>query len=124
MRRILLDTSFILTIASKPLNLIEELEGIFGKVELLILEDTIKELKAISMRKSVKKAKQAKLALEFAMKLKIIKYDREGLVDDKILNYAVENNLIVATMDKDLRKRLKAMNLSTITLKENRLLIF
>ncbi|MEM3437804.1 MAG: hypothetical protein QXP55_04660 [Nitrososphaerales archaeon] len=124
MKRILLDTSFILTIVSKPLDLIEELKDIFGKVEILVLEDTIKELKAISMRKSVKKAKQAKLALEFVMKLKNIKYDYEGSVDDKILKYAIENDLIVATMDKKLRKRLKAMNLSTITLRENRLLIF
>jgi rRNA-processing protein FCF1 len=123
MRRILLDTSFILTLASKPLNLIEELEDIFGKVELLVLDDTIKELEVISKRSSVKKAKQAKLALDFATKLKRIAYDCEGSVDDKILRYAKENGLIVITMDKELRKRLKAINLSTITLRENRLVV-
>lgn len=123
MKRILLDTSFILTLTSKPLNLIEELENVFGKVELLVLEDTINELKAISRGKSVKKAKQAKLALEFVMKLKNIKYDRGGSVDNKILKFAIENDLIVATMDRELRKRLKLMNLSTITLREDRLLL-
>jgi rRNA-processing protein FCF1 len=123
MRRILLDTSFILTLASKPLNLIEELEDIFGKVELLVLDDTIKELEVISKRSSVKKAKQAKLALDFATKLKRIAYDCEGSVDDKILRYAKENGLIVITMDKELKKRLKAINLSTITLRENRLVV-
>jgi rRNA-processing protein FCF1 len=123
MRRILLDTSFILTLASKPLNLIEELEDIFGKVELLVLDDTIKELEVISKRSSIKKAKQAKLALDFATKLKRIAYDCEGSVDDKILRYAKENGLIVITMDKELKKRLKAINLSTITLRENRLVV-
>ena len=60
MKRILLDASFILALASKPSNFIEELKEMLGKVELLVLEDTIKELEAISKRPSIKKSKQAK----------------------------------------------------------------
>ncbi|MEM2873327.1 MAG: hypothetical protein QXD82_04060 [Nitrososphaerales archaeon] len=123
MRRVLLDASFILTLASKPLKFIEELEEMLGKVELLVLEDTVKELEAISKRPSVKKAKQAKLALDFVMKLKQITYAYEGSVDDKILKYAKENEFIVATMDRELRKRLRNMGLSVITLSGNRLMI-
>ena len=123
MKRILLDASFILTLASKPLDLIEELEEMLGNVKLLVLEDTIKELEAISKRPSVKKSKQAKLALDFVMKLERITYAYEGSVDDKILKCAMENRLFVATMDKELRKRLRAMGLSVITLRQNRLMI-
>ncbi len=123
MRKIILDTSFILTLASKPLNLIEELEEILGKVELLVLEDTIKELEAISKRPSIKKSKQARLALDFVMRLEHITYAQKGSVDDKILKCAMENKLIVATIDKELRKRLRSMRLSVITLKENRLMM-
>jgi len=122
MKRVLLDASFVLTLASKPLDLIEELEDILGKVELLVLEDTIKELEAISKRPSIK-SKQAKLALDFVMKLERITYDYEGSVDDKILKCAMENKLLVATMDKELRKRLRAMSLTVITLRQNRLMI-
>lgn len=123
MKRILLDASFILTLASKPLDLIGELEEMLGNVELLVLEDTIKELEAISKRSSIKKSKQAKLALDFVMKLERITYAYEGSVDDKILKCAMENRLLVATMDKELRKRLRAMGLSVITLRQNRLMI-
>ena len=122
MKRVLLDASFVLTLASKPLDLIEELEDILGKVELLVLEDTIKELEAISKRPSIK-SKQAKLALDFVMKFERITYDYEGSVDDKILKCAMENKLLVATMDKELRKRLRAMSLTVITLRQNRLMI-
>ena len=122
MKRVLLDASFVLTLASKPLDLIEELEDILGKVELLVLEDTIKELEAISKRPSIK-SKQAKLALDFVMKLERITYDYEGFVDDKILKCAMENRLLVATMDKELRKRLRAVSLTVITLRQNRLMI-
>ncbi|MGQ9468404.1 MAG: PIN domain-containing protein [Nitrososphaerales archaeon] len=123
MKRVLLDASFILTLISKPLNLVEELEEMLGKVELLVLEDTIKELEAISKRPSIKKAKQAKLALDFVARLKHITYSYEGFVDDKILRCAMENRLLVATMDKELRKRLRAMGLSVISLRENRLIV-
>ncbi|MCP8308269.1 MAG: 30S processome protein Utp24 [archaeon] len=123
MRRVLLDASFILTLASKPSNLIEEMEEMLGKVELLVLEDTIKELEAISKRPSIKRSKQAKLALNFVIRLERIAYAYEGSVDDKILRCAMENRLLVATMDKELRKRLRAMGLSVITLRENRLII-
>jgi len=123
MRKIILDASFILTLASKPLNLIEDLEEMFGKVELLVLEDTIKELEVISKRPSIKKSKQAKLALDFVMRLEHITYVHEGSVDDKILRCAMENKFIVATMDRELRKRLRSMGLSVITLRQNRLII-
>jgi len=123
MRKVLLDASFILTLASKPLNLMEELEEMLGKVELLVLEDTMKELEAISKRPSIKKSKQARLALDFVMRLEHITYAQKGSVDDKILKCAMENKLIVATMDKELRKRLRSMGLSVITLKENRLMM-
>jgi len=122
MKRVLLDASFVLTLASKPLDLIEELEDILGKVELLVLEDTIKELEAISKRPSIK-SKQAKLALDFVTKLERITYDYEGSVDDKILKCAMEKRLLVATMDKELRKRLRTMSLTVITLRQNRLMI-
>jgi len=123
MRKVLLDASFILTLASKPLNLMEELEEMLGKVELLVLEDTMKELEAISKRPSIKKSKQARLALDFVMRLEHITYAQKGSVDDKILKCAMENKLIVATIDKELRKRLRSMRLSVITLKENRLMM-
>jgi rRNA-processing protein FCF1 len=122
MKRVLLDASFVLTLASKPLDLIEELGDILGKVELLVLEDTIKELEAISKRPSIK-SKQAKLALDFVMNLERITYDFEGSVDDRILKCATENRLLVATMDKELRKRLRAMSLTVVTLRQNRLMI-
>jgi len=123
MRKIILDASFILTLASKPLSLIEELEEMFGKVELLVLEDTIKELEVISRRPSIKKSKQAKMALDFIMRLERIIYAHEGSVDDKILRCAMENKFIVATMDRELRKRLRSMRLSVITLRQNRLIM-
>lgn len=123
MKRILLDASFILTLTSKPLDLMKELEEMLGSIMLLVLEDTVKELEAISKGTSIKKSKQAKLALYFVMKLQRITSTYEGSVDDRILKCAMENRFFVATMDKELRKRLRAMGLSVITLRQNRLMM-
>ncbi|NWG09431.1 MAG: hypothetical protein HXX80_03845 [Nitrososphaerales archaeon] len=123
MAKVLLDASLLLIMASKPLNLIGELEEILGKTELLVLENTVKELEAMNKRISTKRSKQAKLALDFVKGIGHVSYSREGSVDDKILGYAIENGLAVATMDKELRRRSRAMGLTVITLRGDRLMI-
>jgi rRNA-processing protein FCF1 len=123
MTKVLLDTSLLLIMVSKPLNLIEELEETLGKAELLVLEDTVKELEVISKNVPIKRSKQAKLALNFVKGIGHISCSCEGSVDDKILSYAIENGLAVATMDKELIKRARAMGLTVITLREDRLMI-
>ncbi|MGQ9718892.1 MAG: PIN domain-containing protein [Nitrososphaerales archaeon] len=123
MAKVLLDASLLIIMASKPLNLIKELEETLGKTELLVLEDTINELEAINKMVLTKKSKQAKLALDFVKGIGHVSYSREGSTDDKILSYAIENELAVATMDKELRRRSRAMGLTVITLRGDRLMI-
>ncbi|MCP8310192.1 MAG: hypothetical protein L6N95_01740 [Candidatus Methylarchaceae archaeon HK01B] len=123
MAKVLLDTSFILLLASKPLTSIGEMGDALGKAELLLLKDTIKELEAISKGSSIKRSKLARSALDFGRNLEVIDYTGEGAVDDKILKCALEKNLIVATMDRELRRKLRAMGLPIITLKGNRVML-
>ncbi|MCP8323222.1 MAG: hypothetical protein L6N96_03490 [Candidatus Methylarchaceae archaeon HK02M2] len=123
MAKVLLDASFILLLASKPLTSIREMEDALGKAELFLLKDTIKELEAISKGSSIKRSKFAKLALNFARKLEHIDYTSEGTVDDRILECALEKKLIVATMDAELRRKLRAIGLPVITLKRDRIMI-
>ncbi|MCP8304683.1 MAG: 30S processome protein Utp24 [archaeon] len=123
MAKVLLDTSFILLLASKPLASIREMGDALGKAELLLLKDTIKELEAISKRSSIKRSKLARSALDFARNLEVIDYIGEGTVDDKILKCALEKDLIVATMDRELRRKLRAMGLPVITLKGDRVMV-
>jgi len=123
MAKILLDASFILLLVSKPIASFREMEDVLGKAELLLLKDTINEIEGISKGSSLKRSKLAKLTLEFARNLEHIDYAGEGTVDDKILNCALEKKLIVATMDRELRRKLRTIGLPVITLKGDRIFI-
>lgn len=118
-----MDTSFLLFIVSEPVDPIKDLEGMLGKVELLLLEDTMKELHAISRGTSVKKSKWARLALKLAVDIEQVHYREKGSTDDKILMYARENRLIVAAMDRGLIRRLRANSIPIVTYRGRRVVL-
>jgi rRNA-processing protein FCF1 len=52
--------------------------------------------------------------LNFAAKIKKITFDEGENVDDKIMNCAVSRKASVATLDSNLRKRLKAVGITVV----------
>ncbi|MEM3116719.1 MAG: hypothetical protein QXX55_02075 [Candidatus Pacearchaeota archaeon] len=97
MGRVILDTSFILTATKQKIDFFHwlELEG----MEVIIPEQTIKELKGLG----------AELALKILKKneFKIIKI-RGDDADTAIINFVKDDpEAIVATLDKGLQKKIK-----------------
>ena len=66
--------------------------------------------------KSEKQRKEIEMALEYAKNFKVIDVDfnKSLSVDDKIVEFALLNNCIVATNDKELRKKLKRLGIPII----------
>jgi rRNA-processing protein FCF1 len=106
MRKILLDTNFILTCIKNKIDLFEEffLEG----YKIIIPEQVIKEIK------KYEKKPEGKIALKILEKDFYEKPDigsGRGTVDNKIVKYAMENpGLIVATLDREIKNKLKKKN--------------
>ena len=46
---VVLDTSFLLELVSKPIKRLSDLEIALGKIEFVVLEPTIEELKRLSL---------------------------------------------------------------------------
>ena len=120
---VLLDTSFILIAADRPINLFERLVEILGKFDFILLEDTMRELISIKKSGSIKKSKLAQKALESVSGYQKMTHLVNGDVDEKLVDYAFKNKVIVATVDKTLRKKLRSLKLPVITLKKNRLMV-
>ncbi|GBE20247.1 Fcf1 [archaeon BMS3Abin17] len=95
MKQVLLDTSFIITCIKQKIDFFEELIG----YDVLIPKQVIKELEGLD----------SKLALRLLEKNKFKKIDlRLRNVDEGIKNYAKKNkNIIVATLDGELKKNIK-----------------
>ncbi len=102
MKKALLDTNFILTCLKQKIDFFDEffLMGIKALIPLEVIEE-IKSLRD--------KIPYANLALDL---LKINDFEEislgKGKVDDLIVNYAKKNpKVIIATLDKEIKNKLK-----------------
>jgi rRNA-processing protein FCF1 len=120
MKKLLLDTNFLIDLARFKIDLEEILVFLQEPVELFILSSTIKELKKIAKNKG-KTGSLAKLALKI-IKLNQIQVLKEKEGPDKAFLSIADKNTIIATNDSKLRKKLKKLGIKTIYLRAKKYL--
>lgn len=108
MKKVILDTNFILTCVKQKIDFLNEIK--FMGIRVLIPEEVLKEIrKIISSGKKLHFRENAKLALKILNKNKFkkIKLDTED-VDKGLVDFAEKNkDIIVATLDRELKKKIK-----------------
>lgn len=118
--RVVLDTNFIMLIAENPdvLNQIED--KLLLKPEYVVLKQVLEELISLAQSKGVNTARKAKFALEIVNRFcTIVDYVNEIKdADEAIIKYALENKAIVATNDRELRRKLRLFGIPEIYLRE------
>jgi len=113
---VLLDTNF-LTIPSKfHIDIFSEIEDIVLKPEFTTIEQVIDELKKIRGKKA------GKLALELVKKFKVKIVYEEGKTDDALIKYALEKKAVIATNDKELRKKCIGKKIPVIFMRKKKIL--
>lgn len=118
------DTSFLMVLVEKPLKQVERVEAHLGKLDFLVPEVVVEELKRLEEKAGPKRSIMAKTALELSkMKFKIIKTGRARHVDDSIIEYAKNEKCAVATIDTNLRRRLIANDVLVLTLSRDKLIV-
>ena len=125
MKKILLDTNFLLIPHQFRVDIFMQIDKISTfKYELFILDKTLEELKNIVEKQRGKNKEAAKIALKLiAIKnTGIIKTKGNEKTDDIILDIAAKDDYIVATQDKDLKRRLIHQNISVIILRQKKIL--
>jgi len=112
MKTVILDTNFIISTLKNKINL--NLDKIItSSYQLKIIDKTIDELEKINN-------KESKLAIKIIEKNKIKKIKTKGKdVDWEIVKNS-NKNTIVATLDKELKQRLKNKNIPIITIRQKR----
>ncbi len=129
--KVLLDTNFLVYCAKQKIDYFEKISKIINpKPEIVILSSVSNELKSLTEKsKKTKDKESAKLALKILekrikeKKIKTMKTEKKSdkNADDAILNLAKnQNNVIVATADRELKKKLKGKSrILTIKQKKN-----
>lgn len=110
MKKIILDTNFLLIPAQFKVDIFSEIDRIMlESYQLCVLDKTIDELnKIISGKQKLKNKNAAKLALQLlkAKRVKVLKTKKDKNADELILDRA-KKGVLVATQDRVLKNRLK-----------------
>ncbi len=111
MKSALLDTNFILTCIRNKIDFFEEI-NLMG-FQILIPKQVIQEIKRISeSKKKLRFREEAKLSLKLLEKSKFTKIDlKTKNTDNGISTYSKEHDVIVATLDKGLKQKIKTQKL-------------
>ena len=111
MNQVILDTNFILTCIKQKIDFFKEIELMGSKI--LIPKQVIQEIKRISeSKKKLKYREEAKLSLRLLEKSKFKKVDLKSKnTDNGLSKYSKEHDIIVATLDKELKRKIKTPKL-------------
>lgn len=120
---ILCDTSFLMVLVTKPIKLLDSIVIEYGKINFLIPDVVIEELRKLVHNPSYKSSLSAKTVLEITKKFEIINTKKLNYTDDSIIDYAINYKCAVATMDKNLIQRLISSKVMVFSLRSNKLLI-
>ena len=123
---ILLDTN-ILMLIGRGIDIFTQIEELLDtKPEYYVIEPVVKELEKIVAHGGVKERKAAKLALELVKKkcrVIEISLSPDKSVDDLLLEIALREGFIVATNDRELRRRLREAGIPEIYFREEKQLL-
>ena len=118
--KIILDANFLFVPLKFKIDVFEGITQLLNqKFEPILLSTTQRELKRMAETGSPQIRKQATMALKLAEKCKTIDVKKLGeeTDDDVILRVASEWKSIVATNDRELRKKLRDRNTPVIFLR-------
>jgi rRNA-processing protein FCF1 len=122
---VICDTSFLIALVSNPIKCLDKVESEIGKLRFKVPSFVLDELNSVERKSGPKKSMIANTAIRISkLKFEIMDIGKSKNVDSDILNYATRNRkFAVATLDGILLNRLKTVDVTTITLSKNKMII-
>lgn len=120
MRKVIFDANFLLLPFQFKIDIFGGIESLIGRFEPIVLSVTLEELRKISAKGSGKMGRMALSAIELAKRCRVMEVNMMPgeSYDDVLLRVARENNYLVATNDRYLRKKLREAGVATIFLRQ------
>ncbi len=117
---VICDTSFLIHLATRRIKNIDNLGVEIGQIKFVVPEVVRNEL--FELLKNTKKRKDIQSTLNYIEKFKTISIPGT-FADKELLDYASKNNVIIATMDKVLKKQIKICGCSIMSFSGNRIVL-
>ena len=120
MVEVICDSSFLIHLATKKIKNIDNLETEIGQIQFIVPDVVRKELQRLCENKSKRQA--VLLTLDFIKKLKTLQISG-NYADESLVSYVRENGGIIATVDKELKNKVKELGGSIISLSNDRIVL-
>ena len=120
MVEILCDTNFLIHIATKNIKNILNLETEIGQIQFVVPTIVLKELEKLS--KQEEKKPEILATKNYCKNLKKIEISGE-FADQALINHVKNHGGIIATLDKELKMKIKNFGGSIMSLANNRIVL-
>jgi len=117
---VICDTSFLIHLATKKIKNIDRLDVEIGQITFVVPQVVKNELSELA--KKPDKKQDVELTQEYIKNFKIVPISGT-FADKELLDYVLKNRIIVATMDKDLKKQIKNNGSSIMSFSNNRIIL-
>lgn len=120
MVEVICDTSFLIHLATQRIKNIDRLDVEIGEITFVVPQVVKNELSELA--KKPDKKQDIELTQEYIKNFKIVPISGT-FADKELLDYVLKNRIIVATMDKDLKKQIKNKGSSIMSFLNNRIIL-
>ena len=120
MVEVICDTNFLIHLATRRIKNIDNLDVEIGQITFTVPEVVKNELSKLA--KSPEKIKDIESTLNYIKNFKIIPINGT-FADKELLDYVSNNRVIVATMDKELKKQIKRLGSSIMSFSNNKIVL-
>ena len=117
---ILCDTSFLIHIANRRIKNLDNLDVEIGHLTFVVPQVVKNEL--LKLSNDQKKSQDIQATIEYIKNLNNIPIPGD-YADKAIMDYLSKNRIIVATMDKELKKKVKKSGNSIISISNDRIIL-
>ncbi len=120
MVEVICDTNFLIHLATRRIKNIDNLDIEIGQITFVVPQVVKNELSELG--KNPKKTQDIQSTLNYIKNFKIIPIIGT-FADKELLDYVSKNKAIVATMDKELKRQIKNLGSSIMSLSNDRIVL-
>ena len=120
MVEVICDTSFLIHLATHKIKNLDSVNTEIGQIQFVVPSAVLNELEKLS--KTQDKKQDAITTLEFAQNLKTIEMSGK-FADQAIIDHVRNHGGMTATMDKELKNKIKSLNGSVISFSNDKIVL-
>ena len=120
MVEVVCDTSFLIHLATNRIKNLDNLDVEIGQISFIVPQVVKNELS--ELEKNPEKKQDVQSTLNYIKNFKIIPIFG-SFADKELLDYVFKNRVIVATMDKELKKQIKKYGSSIMSFSNNKIIL-